>query len=1557
MNKTRTKNYSSLGLDTGTIADLQSASVIGIYEDLSPVVSFVQNNGLTKSFSNILYFSAANDLGQLTRTSQQLSVVFDVINYVLGDKSPSANLPIKLALLEEVTHLNDAYVMVISNLKVVYKIYGMRKPAVVVSITKILQCLVEYNNSNIFSQFTESFDFDHTAVHNILVPTRDDFEKKIIDEKSMRWAFVEFWISLCSASNPTLRKTLLTNFKIMNNFWKYMEMEKFESITRILNFLDQYVCSESTFKRATKCRILNENFLYNVRSLFSLVKSENDRQSDNDDVFDFTDFKTTFLKFMNVLVSDTEKGITYPENEFGSPLVVNSVSFNINNKLIYTLLTAMKPWDSYTQLQFVMQILNNNHELLLPYMHWIVSNSGGYHEPTLSSYWIGHTLLYCEILKSRHLPLKAEFVSLSPLSKGALSECIAFPSDLVKQLGLQLILLQLQKLLNAKSVDQSLKDFVLSNLPSHTAILPLLTHENKLLKLTATLIVAAQEELAPKSSSSATVCVVTKELSVLNLNSKNSDSFDLILLDLYLSIQSSNELKWWNKLPGENSFFTSLLKFSNLPLLRHKILKILQKLTKSTLVFNEDNLIESPLLVLIETTALFHDSPQFNKIWACLDETISRAVSSPYKYLDKSHKRYNDISIFLVVLFEQMNYVPGLASETSLFGWLNQLAIGMLTIGECSNGITKAAADSGIKISLNYSKFQEVGQIISNYDFARALSVLNALIDMKKATSEIFNLMTNMGDFLASADISRRSFISYVTSPSRWRFLTRLGEQSITDHEILAICLYCELLRTIKIDLEGSEIRHFILKQAATALSKKNQALLRKFIPFLSVGQLKELAMGLINEMVVLEACKLLLEKDIDFDANITFLMSINSPTVHEVLPRLTLNAEHVEMVINNPNFFYLLEIPSSVLRECLLKAENLPDRLLYQISAAYPEIAEKFQSRIIRLALSMDEWVNSLKIFTAYNSLFDQDHVVDLVFRRQESQTKKAMNSVFIGLVESIIKSLTSVPDQINLWLHRAMLYVTKRFAESDTLSDSFEKFLHSLQNLFVSQKRLSRLVPVKILDAQLQVLLASHLWSSQSKVLEYVNHVIISVDPKTIDSEKLLQLFINNDKNPLRNLPNSKNSSTRFQASLVIYSLFNLNENASSTMTLQENILALYLGSQRADDLLLKDVLQKIEKNITQTWVSQITNWDYQNEMSQEELDIVGEERLFIRDSSSFVVALNKTFVKRTTESNFSDQQIPQEKNYQNFEAFFHKCPSGTHQETTYDPEFLMLLIINNEELVKETEEGFRFNLTKLVDSGLLRFVITSLSFNRVREIAKIVLMGVLKTLCDETVTYRDKSIMKVFVSSILHSTKILDHAVPLVWYIAGSLCSILTTPGHYLYEQVHRYVLSTPAFKPNSIPLFNLLASNAKTDDLVEEDDYYKSVTWLVVQMAEGIKTSEDIKLLKSRDVLEWMFNLYNSKYASNRLRANILNFLYSIQRVGPDGTDMVTTKFAGLSTLEVIKRSAHANRFYGLQERLNVDQLTLRMGLQNRQKRLANWTLGNLGSSVKRVHLAK
>ena len=145
------------------------------------------------------------------------------------------------------------------------------------------------------------------------------------------------------------------------------------------------------------------------------------------------------------------------------------------------------------------------------------------------------------------------------------------------------------------------------------------------------------------------------------------------------------------------------------------------------------------------------------------------------------------------------------------------------------------------------------------------------------------------------------------------------------------------------------------------------------------------------------------------------------------------------------------------------------------------------------------------------------------------------------------------------------------------------------------------------------------------------------------------------------------------------------------------------------------------------------------------------------------------------------------------------------GSFQSTVYDPEFLMMLIINNDELVsfQKTEEtadvalvGAKLNIKRLIDSSLLQFIVVQLGNPQVRNISQILLAGVLKSL-EQTENFKDKNIFKVYVANILNTVRKQELRLPsLNWYIYSSFVPILVNPGHILYEKVFRYCLLYPS-----------------------------------------------------------------------------------------------------------------------------------------------------------------
>lgn len=1520
-------NKPKAAIDTAAIAALLEVVHLGFLEDLTPVVGFIKQNGLERVFKNVASFSATNEMGQLNKATLGLARILEIVNFVLFDKNIDgpADQALQEAFADAKPVVDEFYTMLCGNLKTIYKIFSLRKPTIVASACKVLLNLVAYRNGPLFSQLVDNFEWAHQAVQRILVPSRDDFAKKIADHKSMRAAFLEFLLATCTKANATMRKALLTNTSITTNWWKHVEMDSYESLNTLFAFLETSVLNERAYKRATKCKILNSHFFHSMAPLFAFVKAENPRAVDNDDINDFKAFKTNFIQLLNTLVSDRSRGVSFPPNDLGLDLDVNGVHFTINNKLLYSVLTMLKPWDQYAQLQFVMTILNHNQELVPPYMQWIVSSSGGYHEPALSSYWIGHTLLYTEILRSQHLPKKAAYVALAPLSKTALANCLIHPSTLINQLGLQLCLLQVQRLKNAPQAEV---EPVLEQLPPHAALIPFLTHKEKLLRLTATSIMAQIELVAPGTSSQATVAVLLNQLADLNERVDKCTTFELLLLEKYLSIQLNNDLKWWNKPKAGNSFFVSLLKLGGISGLADNITQILHKLVGHSLLFNELRLVASPLPGLIESCrTLKQDSP----VWNCLDETIARAVKSPYKYLDQSHLHYSDLSVFVVALFEQSKFIPDYNTNKEVGDWILVLCTRLVVIGEPRQAIEKLASDSKVLLNIDMSAITVKDKIMSRVQFAEAVYLLNKAVE-KSDNSRIFEIFEKLGAYLSSTELDKLH--GFLLDPENWVFFRKITSEGFTDSDMLAASLWKELIIQLDILLTGSKMQLYIADATLVLLPKKNQALVARFLEFLTEEQLTK-ASETAFEVIFTSSYRELIKRgsEVDFE----FLKLAKIKDLESLLENVVPSPNQVPLIYEYLRFHFMFEKPLPEF-QAFLELKDLSDDLLYRVAGVYPSLFTKHQPRAVALALLMKDWTKSLRMFAAYPEAFDSAQVQQLVFSESSASLKDTMTLTFVDFLQTVSGS------EVDTWFQKAVLYVTRKLAESPTLSPAFIAFLQALRRLIADKPNHMKNTQMNVVDAQLEVVLSHKLWVQNPEVLAYANAVVLS---RKLSFAKLLLMFITNEKNVLHQLPRD-NGDVRFQLALMIYLLYKSAPNQTSP-ELIKLVLAMYMGSTRAEDLLLKQVLVGLESKHLQSWVDFVTGWDITEEINQDEVDLVGEEKFIIVDKSSLIVALNKKFIYNTINNVMEVPAVPESKAFGDYMKFYKQFTPQSHQDTVYDPELLMLIIISNEELFKELETGGVFDVAKLVNSNFLQFVVAALANTQVRDVAKVVLARLLKSL-NENTSYKERNVMRIYVSSVLHTTRVADHTTPVAWYLFGALSPILGNPGHFLYEHASRYVLATPTLKPGELPLFSSLTLGA--DREVGDDNYYREVTWVITQMANGVKTYADLRLLRHRDVFETVLNLCNSPYKPDVLHMRVLQLLHAVDAIA-NGPHMLVTNHGAFAGLETLKRTISGD--FAEQQRLNVDQVALRLGMAS-LKRVREWMDSDVKAAVKRIHAA-
>lgn len=1719
-NNSKTHFSSSVNVDTALLLNLTSIlSESDNDTKLSKIHAFISsspaNNSLLKLLSNWSFYSTSNDHSAFIDLSVKLSKFTNFIN-VASNASNSTSSPtsLNIAFLEVKSIITDFYKDFLNNyLKVVYRSLSSNRPPLTNPVLRILTNSVAFSQGLLVDELINNFDFNLSVLPKLLLPhgvsasnssgalqlSPNDASK---DHLSIRYNFIKFWITLTSLSSAFTRRDLLinNNVKIMNNIWKYMgDSDSLPSVRMILEFVDQYILSEPNFKKSTKCKILSENFMFKIQLLFNRIEGNTDEA-----------FTKTFIDFMNKLVSDVNYGLTYVNQEpwnsstitnsgsqLSGSLQINNKSFRINNKLIYTLLTTLKPWESNTQLLLVNTILESNLELVPPYMNWIVQSGGGYHDPSLSSWWVGHSLLYISILqlplphKLQHsidvdhdtfdVKLLMENVCLAPLSKNAIVKCLQSPHNLLRQFISQILVLQLTKAseILSKLSHHQRQEFVESvfvNLPSEAVIFTAFKESSesdidlKLLKLTQIVILNKYESIIQNANSSADTSSTTSSSTSASLlkfvnqeintslqlsDSSFSSGMDLIMLDNYLSITSQQQgddqdFKWWNK-TGDHSFFTSLIKLSTNSFLNeslvYKNFKILERLTSNSLIFNKDLLV-SPIFAIIQL------NPTSNKIWNLLDETISRSVRNPYKYLDLSHGLYNDLSLFVLVLVEQFKFImKGGEKNLEEIKWLFQFLKLVIVIGEPLDAVLKLINENLkdiIKVddyisalNFNDNTTRQKGQDLtffefvvntpnkklieggnskipmSKFDIAALLFRLKLVLedDSIKSDDIIIDLTTKLGNYLFSvlSHGEEHSFGKYIQSE---KFLGGIfiREGQVGAKKLLVSELINGIFQQLPIKFEENSYLNNLVYRLYKLESQEE--FISNLRWTLTNSQIEELIQSLNSDYLVSSLCEDAIRRGLNVGSNtlsrlIKGSKNSSSATISSVTKIIESNkvtyadASAVEaqvdeiLEINQILLKPFIKVHHNVVRYLTTKV-SFTDRSLicfigYSIASTFQQQSEKdqdeviveFFKKVLNIVLEnedINEWNQFLSILaTCYQVGIVTTDVSQLIstkiFNFIRLNPKSAFISEFAEVAYEIIKSVNSCSSEIEEWLHKSILFITKKLALSTTISSNFQRFVTSMEKIIKYLPSIGtsiwKVTPIAIVNTQLEAILNHKLWSKDVITIRYCNSIITTGLKNIVQFEKLLQIFINNEAIVLNELPAGKSQQeNRFQAALLILNLFQMDESKNSTSIVMNKLLQLYLGSIRVEDLILKSILKKVEAKLSYSWISQVYNWDFSEELSNDEKEVVGaEERLILQDNKGFIVSLAKNFIKNSNENyqrQFEQQLfVPHSNSLAEFANSNFLNVDQSYSKSIYDPEFLMMLIINNEEIVKfeKDKPSATIDVKKLVDSNLLQFIVNGLSIPQVFDILKVILQGIFKTCSDPDYTFKDKNIFKVFVSNILNTLRDtnLSKIPPLIWYLHSAIVPILSNPGHFLYERTFRYVLSHPKLKGTVIPMYSSITMSLSADaELEGEDSYLKQISWLLTQFWNGITNTSDLQVLKFSGAIEWCLNLMNSPYINMRVRTLIFKVLYKIQTIN-EGSDLLVTRFGILTSLEqqlcnvekigstLTTRAVEIQGLVAEQLTINIEELVLRLGITvGRNKRIREWTGNDMGEYIKRIH---
>lgn len=1564
------------------LGNIQSSS-----DNLEPIIQLIQRGDLGRVLPIWSYYSSVNNHKEFVDITNKLNHVLRTVN-----ENKDTFLPVRQNIID------IAKDILVNYSKITYRALSSLKPSSTNPTIRLLDNLIKYDTL-IAQEFLNSFDLTLPVLSKLMTPSKIEIEEgEVNDQFSIRSNFMKLWIDLCSNVVYYHRLDLLTNHpKIVKNIWKYLHLDSISLLLNLIQFLNDKLLDEHNFKKAQKCKILNDSFMYKAHILFNKIK------------------EPFFLDFMTKVTSDIKNGLVFTNDKLwtqnsdvGVVVEVNNKKFKIANKLLYTLLTSLKPTDSNKELQFIVRVLSGCQELIPPYMNYLVQHGGGYHDPSLTSWWISHSLLYTNVLQ---IPMPkfetniefikfdaraiTESIVFAPLLKGALVEGLSSKTGLTVQLTLQLVLFVLKRLeqvIDVVNLRQELISLVFSQLPDVTFVAqPLSTISSKLTHLTALTIINKYKALVPSSLNKSSLQKLVST-GVSDIVSKSElSNYDLSILDLYMNLQNQ-DFKWWNKNNGANSFYTSLIKLASKSTITSsfatKIYHLLNRLSEDKMFFNQ-NLLVTPIMALIYSL----DSEMTPEFWNMFDEVVARCVRSPYKYLDLAHDKYQDESIFVVAMFEQFKFLLGKGNDEENLKWLFKFLKYMIVLGESKDVLASLVDQLDVndlvkKFNLNQmltfesslpidqdSSIMEVVYnssvthlaknphiiekklISSNLDYLAVLSLINLILEKEILTTQLITILfSKLWSFLMN---SSQLAIDYFISEMTWRKLLGGPHNGETK---LVIQLYGETIKVIP-HFSSPSLSKFVFDTLFSGnlgfidyIWLLNESQSRKLMD-LSSGVLFELAVATcIDKRIKLtfaQFWKLLKSEEANRLSLLTQLLESNLLVVTESDLRKV-----IDEIVSQPNDYGLLPVligRSKDVASWLLK-KNLKDDALNCLivssmvqnemdvpPASMKQVVETIQLKLDSKMVEESMW-DQILIILSTQAIIDQS-VIEKVL--EQINFKQTTNPSFISFIKKVPQN-----DKTKTWLHKSMLYITKSFAESQLLSQSFISFVNHIGD-YLFDANVWNMVPANILNTQLEVILQSKFIYKDT--LKYAVKSLLASSKNKIDFQKLFQIALASST-CLDGLPNEKDASLRYYSALIIYILYNFDHLKLSNVINLKTVLEKYQGLNRCEDLLLKFVLQKMEAKVSMSWIASVSNWEFSDELHNNESDLVGMDKLITKKNEQLTVSLNKGVIQNSL--NCMELSLPK---FGNGVEFWHQIETLERENLlistghlAYDCEFLYMIILNNDELLKYTKHEdssvtYSFKIRNLIDTGVLQFIIANLSTIKYLPIARIILNKILTSIDDEiNAHFKDKNIFKAYLSSVCFTLQQQQEIPKLVWFVYSQLVPILANPGHFLYELSFRYVLAHPSLNKWDIPLYNSITHPTESTEW-----FYRELNWIIEQITNGLSSTLDLTLL-TKNVIESVLNLINSKTLNMKLRVSILKFIYRIQGVD-QGSDLLITRFGVLSYLEMMSKELGDSSVFDEQLKVNIMQILSRFEVSvGESERVKDWTSGRFNDNLKRIY---
>lgn len=1512
-----------------------------------------------------------------------------------------------------------------NHIKIIYRCLYIGRPALANPALEILTNITTFHRGILTNDLFSAFDFSANAIPKLLA-LKEDVKVEETKRKQIRSNLIKFFLSFISNSSVIVKRDLIAQKKFITGWFKYLSYDDADTIVLMLETLEQKVLREPSFLRATKINLFND---WSV-TLIARQLGRADVPTGKTDTIG-----TIVLNFLQFLTSDMTYGIRFPSKQWYLSDTAGeneNDEHKVNNRVLLSLIKSLKPWEHIQRQDLVLSILSNCPELVAPYLNEDYALSL---DPKMTVFWFSNILFFSRLIQIPLAPeltnstsfqppkmeVMVEHILPRPLSKSALSKSLLHPTALVKYNACQIIIFAFQKLETVIALFRSngwvdsyylLLEEMLNRIPDIQTIVTAVNsienlESNPLIKTVLVKAIALYAKTLPE-------IFVKSKFSLPNrlttsLEKTDLDGLELVDLRNLLEIQAKlgGIGKWWNKMPDlPYSLFTTLLRLSALlndELFTKQITSLVEYLSKPTMLFRQSTVI-SPVSILmhsLRTTIPFMSADEQAKIWKLFDESISRCLRSPYKYVDQLAliqktvgSDHVSVSPFLAIIIEQWKFVDKTTPYENVQKWLQKyirdciitgenIAIvkelarvaelplhqALVEIDEAENFATiqqkwasssdetvlkthfcervismpvpklNAMANEYIRspIDLFFVRFRllhEHDKIASDYLWSK-LNLLPTSLRSILLFEEFWNDVLTPQTFAHGCkflSVLQNAFTSQEVSADKnsTSLISRL--ENLISSESLSVKQRAKLLQCSAWILDKpflqAQLEFFMGQSVAYDISSAFEHYLKQCEESLSEDVFKKLidyGMQASSEAILKSVKNYVDKAPADFIVRSSFVQSLKeycnkeefsaSQLLSSLIKRIPLlDTSAIEGFVGNSfidDFTFL-----TIVREFLSDAqEESKDALQPLISSAVSIIIKVLKnpgevSPLLIVAISVADQLLTFQ----RNELLEQA-CIHFVSESKGPETILPETVSLAGQLFAISDEKPASLSAIRIWSQRCVLWLNKRLAEDDHIGEKADQLIASLTFIVNKYKlNLWLVVPTDSLNVLLEI--ASNKYLDRLSVLNLIASVILPnrLAGKQIEFTKLLQIILNHDKVlSLMEMDRSlaKATGSGLTLAYIIFTLFHVDVTRHSTKAVQDKVLALCMGTQRAQDMLLIEVLRKIESRNSISFANSIYSWVFSATTAEmfdqsERKDGLGENyddtllsdaattklSPLFRETREGFEATVESYVIKNTVKNFdcTVQFFP----YLNalgsghalsFEEKFKFLNDYTRllrSEFTYDPEFLMLLLASSN-LVKD---GQVTDLKTLVETGGLGAILCCLAYpesitsgigdapkqpmqNHIAATAKSFLQACLAGIKDST--YREEDLLRILLTKILFFWEDVSEedegpkTLPMsVAVFLAQILEVTANPGHFLYvKAITSYVLAGHSIRPTEIPLYSQLTTTTKADDgpsgTGNGDLQGKELVWLADTLISGLVTLNDVNLYLRVGVFEWLFNI--------------------------------------------------------------------------------------------------